>query len=463
MSTQLNKLETWVLAQIILGSVDALDLPAGMSSSAAGIAVNLLAVQPRDREYLALRYLVESQMKAIRLVNPDDPMPVSSEQPGRWIIHASQLKNRPGTKWIIDGEIPERGVTVIYGESGAGKSFVGIDYAMRIAQTRRVCYIPTEGESGYTTRVEAWCAYHKQPYGECYFMGGNVSLFERDEFEGMLLDLKNLKPELTIIDTLAMAAAGMDENSARDMSLVLKSCRRIISDVGSAVILVHHTNAGGMIERGSKALRGNTDSMIRVNPADDLIIIESTKTKDMALPAPRRMALLPVMVAGIGESLVVVPPEVVHTSPDHFTSAQRRLLDALSMETSRDGITIRDIQELTGLSFGTINRALSNLKTKKLVHKPKGSYALNAAGLKAAGVESDPLDPLSESAVGSSFSPHDPGDPGDPPILRFNSGKALVDQADQADQSGSSGSNGSLFDLDELTKTPNYYQKELQS
>lgn len=454
-----NKLDTWVLAQIILGNApQGDDLPSGMSSSATGIAVNLLVVQPRDREYLALRYLTETQMKAIRLINPDDPMPVTSQQPGRWIIHASELKNLPPQCWIVDGEIPERGLTVIYGESGAGKSFVGVDYALRVAQTRRVCYIPTEGESGYTTRVEAWCAYHKQSYGECYFMGGNVSLFEVDEFEGMLLDLCNLKPELTIIDTLAMAAAGMDENSARDMGLVLKSCRRIINDVGSAVILIHHTNGGGIVERGSKSLRGNTDSMLRVNPADDLLILESTKTKDKALPEPRRLALLPVAVAGIGESLVVVPAEKMIQSPDLFTSTQRRLLDVLELETSRDGISIRDLEQLTGLSLGAVNRALSNLKKKGLLHKPGGSYALNEAGLKAVGA--DPGDPVAESPSGSLFFPADPGDPGDPPDSASHFENTTVDHPDHP---GSPGSPGSLFNLDEYTSKPNQYKKEMQS
>lgn len=408
MTDKLSALDVWALARIVYTDTR-FDLPTGMSPRAAGLAIQLQSITFSYRQRAASGLLNAPEMNAVSQVDPNEPAPIESSG-GRRIIHASELKHQPRIDWIIQGEIPEQGLTVIYGESGVGKSFIGVDYALRVAQTRRVLYVPTEGESGYTKRIEAWCAHHHLSYGECYFMIGDVSLFDKPTFESMLEDVKRLAPAMTVMDTLAMAAAGMDENSARDMGLVLKACRRIITEAQSAVVLVHHTNAGGMIERGSKTLRGNADSMIRVSPADDLIIIECSKTKDEAQFEPRYMALLPVSVVGIGESLVPILADKVIRDDSVLTPNQRKLLDVLSLETSRDGVSWRDLESMTGLSLAQVQRALSNMKRKKLVAKAaSGSYALTADGLAAAGVggesgESDQggvNEPLADSLNGA--------------------------------------------------------------
>lgn len=382
------------------------------------------------------------------------------------IIAASELKNLPPVKWIIPGEIPEQSLVVIYGESGAGKSFVGLDYALRVAQEHTVVYIPTEGEWGYRKRVAAWCQHHHQAEGKLFFIMGSITFFERMLFDLLMEDLANLKPYMLVVDTLAMAMTGGDENSARDMGIILKACRRIQHTVGATVVLIHHVGKTGVSERGSTALRGNADTMIRVSPIDDLIMVECSKTKDEKPFEQRYLKLLPVTVTGVGESMVpILAAKVIRQESDPLTTNQRKILEALALEANSDGIPVRDLQEFTGLSLGAIMRALSTLLNFGLVHKPDRSYAITDKGRTAITPKIDPvdpqIDPLDPKLIRSVF-PVDPVDPHDPHIFceSDHDQKTTCGSTGSTGSTGSSGSNGSGKTLFEVFDSQDTYYSQ---
>ena len=95
---------------------------------------------------------------------------------------------------------------------------------------------------------------------------------------------KDAKPlDVLIIDTLHTATNAADENSAQHMGKVLSSCRLAANDLGCAVILVHHTNKNGAIERGSSSLRGAMDFMIKIEKPSEGItkaVMTCSKLKD---------------------------------------------------------------------------------------------------------------------------------------------------------------------------------------
>jgi len=112
-----------------------------------------------------------------------------------------------------------------------------------------------------------------------------------------------------------------------------------------------------------------------------LVLVECTKTKDEAPFQSRYIYLRP-----IAESLVPVPGDkLVRSIDDALTPNQRKMLDALSLEVNRDGISMRDLADMVSLSIGTTQRTLSNLLQKEMIHKPHGSYAITGQGLKAIG------------------------------------------------------------------------------
>jgi len=198
-----------------------------------------------------------------------------------------------------------------------------------------------------------------------------------------------------------MSMIGADENSARDMGLAIAAVRAIITALGCAVLLVHHTGKNAVSERGSSALRGNADSMIRVSSYDDLLLIENTKAKDFE-PFERQYMLLKPVHVGADTSLVPVPCNRLDGDRRTFSRLQRDLITTLRLETCLNGVTLRELAELTSAPLSTLHRAVSKLIKGGYVQRcPKG-YQLSASGIELA--KTDPPDPLLDPLPEMAFS-----------------------------------------------------------
>src|SRR5688572_25173079 len=84
------------------------------------------------------------------------------------LIHASKLKELPSPEWLIDKKLPRRGMGVVYGQSGSGKTFYLLDQLLTVAQTHPVIYAPTEGLYGLDNRLSALCDYRRLDLGKLY-------------------------------------------------------------------------------------------------------------------------------------------------------------------------------------------------------------------------------------------------------------------------------------------------------
>lgn len=317
------------------------------------------------------------------------------------LIHASKLKLLPPIDWLIKGEIPQRGLVVLFGASGAGKSFVGLDYALRIAQTQNVVYVAGEGQSGYPQRVEAWVKHHKADYGNLYLYDDSVALGDHATLESFMDEIGHLPPSLVVIDTVARAMLGMDENSSRDMGLFVKACNDIMKRFNCAVMLVHHTGKGGDMERGSSALRGASDVMLKLSPENDIMLLECSKTKD-AEPFPTRsLKLLPVEITIQGQNLkspvVIEAEKVVRTQADKLTGSERKVLTLLNDDLYSEGMSWGEIVDITGLSKSTLSATMKSLHNLKFVTKNGNSYSITNEGEKV-------IDAGSVGSVGSASS-----------------------------------------------------------
>lgn len=200
--------------------------------------------------------------------------------------------------WLIKHLIERSGILIIAGESMAGKSFLvmdmgmkiarGLDYAGHKARQGAVIHMAVEDGKGTELRHKG---YRKAngigpdqdvPYVIMDPFANNglgFSLMDDAQVDKFIAECLEWKAfygnlEMIIIDTLAMATEGMDENSSGEASKVLGRVNRIRERTGATVAVVHHMNAGGTKVRGSTALVANVPNVIEL--------------RQQMLPAPNR-------------------------------------------------------------------------------------------------------------------------------------------------------------------------------
>ena len=93
-----------------------------------------------------------------------------------------------------------------------------------MAQVAPVVYVAAEGAAGYAGRKLAWCKHHGKGAGQLWFVGEAVNLLDPAEVLTFTAAIRPLAPALVIFDTLARCMIGGDENSARDMGLMVAAC-----------------------------------------------------------------------------------------------------------------------------------------------------------------------------------------------------------------------------------------------
>lgn len=191
-------------------------------------------------------------------------------------------------EWLVKGLIERKGVFFVAGEKQSGKSFFvmdlgmkiarGIDYCRRKVVKGMVIHMAVEDGRGVQMRAEGYRVDNKIPDDENVpFMvmgaGGEKFSLMSDEGVDRFIDeclawesYYGIKLELIIIDTLAAAAAGMDEISGRDTSQVLGRINRIAERTRSAVCVVHHMNAKGERMRGHGNFGDNVAQVIEIRP-----------------------------------------------------------------------------------------------------------------------------------------------------------------------------------------------------
>lgn len=202
------------------------------------------------------------------------------------------LALQSGTAPLIKGLLDQGAMTVLYGESNVGKTFVALDLAFHIAaglayaglKTTQadVVYVVAEGGRGVSKRIAALAAKHpNHADAPLYTLASPVDLLRPDaDLVPLAKTLRELtpRPGLIVLDTLSRVLAGGDENSSTDMGALVKHFDLLRAATGAHLMAIHHTGkdkARGA--RGHSLLRAATDTEIEV--ADGVITV--TKQRDI--------------------------------------------------------------------------------------------------------------------------------------------------------------------------------------
>lgn len=295
------------------------------------------------------------------------------------------LRALPPVTWLIENEIPANLTTVICGPSQAGKSFLAVDYAMKVARQypdRAVVYIAPEGGSGYRQRVDAWLSHHggDEPQNILFILQ-TVTLLNPQTLGELVSSIQSFNPIMVIIDTLARALVGGDENSAKDIGLFFYHTDLIREATKAAIVVVHHTGKAGAY-RGSSAMYGAVDSWIDFANDDGLITVSCGKAKDWEPFAPRYLR----MVKSLSSVVLLSSDQVSRRGSDELTEAQRKVLETLALDIFAEaGAKRAEIASATGVNDLTLFKVLSRMKRDGLINQSKKGdpYFISGDGLTA--------------------------------------------------------------------------------
>lgn len=217
------------------------------------------------------------------------PLPVP--QPKRFkLLDRAAIMAIPPLQWRVKGLFPTTGIGAIYGASTAGKSFLALDLAMNIVRGQAwfgcrtlacpVTYVMLEGEGGLRGRILAWELHNRAELpGDFRAITQGFDIANDNDVEDLGAALPH--GSVVMIDTLNRAAPGLDENSSKDMGLVLKGMKRLQEISSGLAIAIHHVGkdaSRGM--RGHSSLSAALDGAMEVSRDGAVRSWSAAKVKD---------------------------------------------------------------------------------------------------------------------------------------------------------------------------------------
>lgn len=265
------------------------------------------------------------------------------------------LDSLPRPKWLIQDHLVQTTISVVFGPSNVGKTFLALDMAACIATSTPffryadggpfpttegvVVYLAAEGAFGITPRINAWEKDRgvRIPSNNFYVIPDAVQLMDTEQVSKLLgvLGETFAPPKLVVIDTLARCAAGAEENSATDMGQIIAhadAIRTYWGDDGPNVMLLHHTGKSGEQERGSTALRGAADTMLRMwrpSEGSDTAKVSCSKQKDFKPFKTQNVRLMDVQYGPHVDDASAVLVHAAEDPEEEGTAAADRMLGGL--------------------------------------------------------------------------------------------------------------------------------------
>lgn len=235
------------------------------------------------------------------------------------LVWGEALDHLPPFEWLVDGIVPRHGLACLSGEPGAGKSFLALDLAMRVAtgqdffgrevQQGRVLFIAGEGLNGIGKRCRAWEAKHGggRPVGPGLVICRQPIPFDQAGEPDLPEVFRQLEQELAadvaahgplalmVVDTLA-ASMTAPENDTDAMMRFLRGLKALTEPHGCSALVLHHPpKAGSDAEgagffRGASALYGALDvglGLRREKATGELVLNPNEKPAKDDEPSPK--------------------------------------------------------------------------------------------------------------------------------------------------------------------------------
>lgn len=329
-------------------------------------------------------------------VGENDPGPA----PRFRLLDDVEIDSLPPPKPLAGNVVGMGELAVLVAPSGHAKTFVALDLSLSVAggspwanlavRQGPVLYVVAEGAAGLGIRVRAW----KRAHGVetrlgVMFLAEAVNLLQAGDVDALLAAARSLpdRPILLVVDTLARCIVGAEENSAKDMGLAIAALDRLRSELGCAVLVLHHTGHNAERERGSSALRAAADTLIVLGKDGDILTMRCEKQKNSA-PFPDMYMRLRVVDLGQGGTSCVVEPSVPTAGlSGNLSGSRESALRALVHLFDEEGATFTKWQRASKIAETTLRRVRGELEHAGYIEKHgtgRGArYVATTKGLEA--------------------------------------------------------------------------------
>lgn len=213
---------------------------------------------------ITLRTLLKSEAKA---------EPTGADKNFRFYTGDDYAVDFNAAPEIVEDVLPDRGIVMVYGPSGKGKTFWTLDLAFHVHNGTRwrdkdvaqgdVMYVAAEAGRGIKKRIQAVKRLHPE-WASPFIADVAPDLASAVSLEAVRdAALAVGSPAVVVIDTMSASFEG-DDSSQQDIAKMMRNLKTLSDALECLVLFVHHTTKDGASYRGSGVLFANVDAVLEL-------------------------------------------------------------------------------------------------------------------------------------------------------------------------------------------------------
>ncbi len=182
----------------------------------------------------------------------------------------------PRRNEVISGLLAEGEIAMLTGSPGSGKSLFAASMALAIATGSDFHGCSTESGPVVWVAAEKWretvrrLTAISEVQDPLFILKAAPQAADQDDIASVIEEIKSAcqtdLPRLLVIDTFARISTDLDENTSRDMGRVMRGLDHLSQAFPEAALLIiHHSAKEGADARGSSAITGAVDLVLKVD------------------------------------------------------------------------------------------------------------------------------------------------------------------------------------------------------